>query len=286
MRKIVLPTDFSKNAWNAILYALEFFKKEYCTFYLVNVYTPVLYRMDNLPGPSMQGADWNLDRSLDGLEKTLARIKEEYFNYRHNFELLSAFNTLPDELKDIGRKHKVDLIVMGTQGATGAKELFLGTNTMHVIGKAEVPVLVIPKDYGFREIKHVLLATGYRSKHSKRELAPLMDLIERFGVDLHVLHALEHEQLLEEEIKNREHLKKLLVEIPHVSFVQSNGINVPSLIYDYVEENHIGLVVMMNTKHSFLERLLVKQKIDVVGYHSKVPFLVIPEPAQLYTKRS
>ncbi|MDF0716103.1 hypothetical protein PY092_08100 [Muricauda sp. 334s03] len=128
------------------------------------------------------------------------------------------------------------------------------------------------------DIRHVLFPTGYESRYTKRDLAPLMELVERFGVDLHVLHALQDRAMTGDESINREQLKRLFVEVPNVTYVQRTTPNVTSAVYDYVGENRIDLVAMMNSKHSFLERLLVKQKVDVIGYHSKVPFLVIPEP--------
>ena len=80
MKKILLPTDFSSNAWNAITYALEFYKDEWCMFYLLNTYTPVIYRVDYLIGGPAYSAipDVGIDISLAGLERTLEHIKKEY----------------------------------------------------------------------------------------------------------------------------------------------------------------------------------------------------------------
>lgn len=128
MKKILLPTDFSKNAWNAILYALELFKEEKCTFYLLNAYTPAFYRLDYMLGGPMASAipDIGVDISLNGLESTSERIKNDHYNPRHTLEILSAFNTLPDEVNEVCQDRDIDLVVMGTQGATGAKEFFSG----------------------------------------------------------------------------------------------------------------------------------------------------------------
>ena len=78
MKKILLPTDFSDSAWNAITYAMDFFKNEVCTFYLLHAYTPAFYRMDYILGGPMFSAipDAEVDISLAGLEKTLLRYKK------------------------------------------------------------------------------------------------------------------------------------------------------------------------------------------------------------------
>lgn len=279
MKKILLPTDFSKNAWNAILYALQFFKEEKCTFYLLNAYTPCFYRVDYMFGGPMASAipDIGVDISIKGLEHTLERIQNEHYNPRHTLKILSAFNTLPDEVNEVCQERKIDLVVMGTQGATGAKEFFLGSNTVHVIRKATVPILAVPNGYAFKEIKKVLFPTDYASKYKAAGLKPLLDIVKRFGSELYILHALEGYGLTKEQTSNKIHLMKLAKGVPNVFFRDSATEYLPNMVHGFIEKHQIGLVAMMNRKHSFLERLLVKQNVDVIGYHSQIPFLVLPE---------
>lgn len=226
--------------------------------------------------------DIGVDISLKGLESTLERIKNDHFNPRHMFEILSAFNTLPDEVNEVCQDKKIDLVIMGTQGATGAKEFFLGSNTVHVIRKATVPILAVPTGYGFKEIKNVLLPTGYWSKCKSNELRPLLDLVKRFGAALHVLHALEGHDLVKAQSENKEHLKKLLKDIASVIFIDNTDEYMPNIVHDYIDKGNIGLVAMMNRKHSFLERLILKQNVDVVGYHCQIPFLVLPDTSKIF----
>lgn len=283
MKNILLPTDFSKNAWNAILYALELFREEKCTFYLLNAYTPSFYRMDYiLGGPTVSAIpDLGVDLSLKGLEDTLERIENHHFNPRHTLKILSAFNTLPDEVNAVCQDKNIDMVVMGTQGATGAKELFLGTNTVHVIRKATVPVLAVPSGYGFKDIKKVLLPTDYWSKYKASELRPLLGLVKRLGADLHILHALEENELTEAQTLNKRHLQKLLKDLHEVVFTDDTSEYMPIIVLDFIEKHHIGLLAMMNRKHSFLERLIMKQNLDVVGYHSPIPFLVLTDTSEI-----
>ena len=282
MKKILLPTDFSKNAWNAIDYALNFFKNKKCTFYLLNAYTPSFYRVDYMFGGPAQSAipDIGVDLSLEGLEHAMERIKKEYKNPNHQFKALSAFNTLTDEVREVCEDKKIDMVVMGTQGASGAKEFFLGSNTIHVIRKASVPVLVVPTKYAFKEIKKVLLPTGYWSKYKSNELAPLLDLVKTFGATLHVVHVVEEHDLTKVQMENKKHLERLLEGVTTV-FQDITDDYMPNGLHAYIEKNAIGLIAMMNRKHSFLERLVLKQNVDAVGYHSAVPFLVLPDTAEI-----
>ncbi len=283
MKRILLPTDFSKDAWNAIEYALHFFKDEKCMFYILNTYTPAFYRVDYLMGgPAMSAIpDVGVDISLEGLENTLKHIKEQYPNPNHTFEILSSFNTLPDEVHDISERKKVDMVVLGTQGASGAKEFFLGSNTVHVIRKAIVPVLAVPNEYRYKEVKHILFPTGYETKYKPNELKPILDTVERFKATLHIVHALEDYELTGLQKDNKEHLKKIFKDVPGVIFNDSSGEYMPNIVHSYIDKNKIDLVAMMNRKHTFLEQLLLKHHVDVVGYHCQIPFLVLPDTSEL-----
>ncbi|NDV44123.1 universal stress protein [Flagellimonas sediminis] len=283
MKNMLLPTDFSRNAWNAIEYALHFFKDEKCKFYILNTYTPAFYRMDYLlGGPAMSAVpDFGLDISLEGLENTVKRIEKEYKNPNHSFEMISSFNTLSDEIREFSERRKVDMVVMGTQGATGAKEFFLGSNTVHVLRKSKVPVLVVPRSYDFKPIKDVLLPTGYESKYKAEELEPLMAIATRFKAKLHVLHALEDFELTPSQKDNKSYLKQMFKNLQDIVFVDTTEEYMPNIVHTYIEKNHVGLVVMMNRKHQFLDQLLLRHHVDMLGYHCDIPFLVLRDTSEL-----
>ncbi len=282
MKKILLPTDFSENAWNAISYALEFFKNENCTFYILHTYTPLFYRLDYMMGgPEFSAVpDVGVDLSLAGLEKTMTDIKTHYPNKKHHFKTVSAFNTLSDEIVDQCENHQIELIVMGTQGATGAKEILLGTNTVYVIRKAKVPVLAIPENYRFMPIQKILFAVDYWSRYKEAELKFLNEMIHLCAAKLMVMHAGEEQALKEVQTKNKAFLKDYFKSVD-AKFEEMKDRYMPNAVHDYIAENKIDLLAMMNRKHSFLERLLVKQNIDAIGYHVKIPFLVMKDTAKI-----
>src|SRR5690606_40442057 len=135
MMKIVLPTDFSENAFHAIEYALRLCEKVTCVFYLVHAYTPPIYRIDYALGsPGQMGLpDDHKYMAEASLEKLIKRIHEKFDNPKHDFVAHASFNTLADEIEDIVKKENMDLVIMGTQGATGAKEILYGYNKLHVM---------------------------------------------------------------------------------------------------------------------------------------------------------
>ena len=277
MRKILLPTDFSDNAWNAIVYALSLFKNDKCIFYILHTYTPAYYRLDYmLGGPSFSAIpDIGVAIALEGLEKTLSDINKQYPNKKHQFKTVSAFNILTDEIKELTKKENIDLIVMGTQGATGAKELFLGTHTIHVIRKSNIPVLVIPNKYKFQEIKSILFPTDYVNAIKINEVKLLLDIVQLQKAKLKILNVKDVYEFVPEQKANKKLLDSHFENIEH-TFSQIKGKLMPDAIHEYIETHTIGLLAMMNHKHTFLERLIIKSNIDSIVYHTIIPFLVMP----------
>ena len=277
MKTILIPTDFSKNAWNTISFAMQFLERERCTFYFLHTYTPAFYRMDYiLGGPEFSAIpDKGVDASIEGLEKTLEAVKSKFGNPKHIYETVSAFNLLTDEINSLTQKKDIDLIIMGTQGASGVKEIFLGTNTVHVIRKAAIPVLVIPSGFKYRPIGQILFTADYESKYKSKDVNIAIEIAKMYQAEITVLHIKEAYDLTTKQEENKAFLGLCLAQIPH-RFIEERGTHMPAGIFDYLEKHEYGLLVMINRKHSFFERLMTRQHIDQVGFYVQIPFLVIP----------
>ncbi|UWX54407.1 universal stress protein [Maribacter litopenaei] len=126
MKKIILPTDFSENAWNAIFTALKIYMDVECHFYILNAYEPGVLKP--LGTKSHRRLDVIYDSLSQHSEKELAEIlaylEINHKNPNHSFETVSVESTLEVALQKTASEKDVDLIIMGTQGATGAKQVF------------------------------------------------------------------------------------------------------------------------------------------------------------------
>lgn len=281
MKRILLPTDFSENAWNAISYAMEFFKNEKCTFYLLHTYTPVYHRMDYILGvPAFTTIpDTGVDTHLAALDKTYSDIKKKFKNPKHHFKKLSAFNQLSDEVNEVAEREGIDMVIMGTQGATGAQKIFMGTNTVYVIRKSKVPVLVIPENYRFNGVQKILFPSNYLTLYKPKELRPLIEIAKEQKAEITVLYVVEESELDIRQEENKEFLRECLEEVAPV-FKETRSEYMPDAIHIFVRDNNIDLLAMMNPKHSFMERLLLQQNVDEIGFQVNAPFLVIRDTAK------
>jgi len=277
MTRILLPTDFSNNSIEAITYAMLVYKEIECTFYLMHTYTPAVYHTEYLLGsPGQIGlGDILQENSLSQLEELKNNLANEHKNPKHAIIVHSAFNTLVEEITDTVEAENIDLIVMGTKGATGAKEILFGTNTVHVIKKAKRPVIVVPPKFEYEAPKEILFPTDYEIEFETNMLAPLLATSQQHKARINVLHVRKGYDLNEAEEAHKDQLKKLLGNTALFHEVPDNGII--EAINAFQVKQKINLLVMVQNKHTFMERLFIEPIIKKIGFHVTVPFMVLPQ---------
>jgi nucleotide-binding universal stress UspA family protein len=277
MTRILLPTDFSKNSLSAIEYGLQLFKEIECTFYLLNTYMPPVYHTEYLIGsPAQIGlGDIVQENSRNDLENLKERLEKEFKNPSHTFITHSALNVLSSEVTRTVEAEHIDAIIMGTQGATGAKEILFGTNTVHIIKNAKCPVLVIPSGFEYESPEQILFPTDYEVDLSKMNLSLLLKIISTHVSELNVMHVSTGYELDTAQQKNRKKIKNLLEEKALFHDVGSDEII--AAVNAFQLKQKINLLVMVQNKHTFIERLFIEPVIKKIGFHVTVPFMVIPQ---------
>ncbi|WP_282056451.1 universal stress protein [Maribacter luteus] len=277
MKRIILPTDFSDNAYNAIRYAVKLFKDVKCTFYLLHTYTPAIYQAEYvLHSPGQIGlGDIYQENSLNQLNELKKKVTSEFNNKNHIFMVHSAFNILVDEIVETAKKENADLVIMGTQGATGAKEIFIGTNTVHVIKRGCCPILAIPPNVEFEVPKEILFPTDFEIDYQKEQLNEIMDLSARYKSKINVMHVSSGYDLNDTQLKNKAKLDSLLGTTPHLFHEEPNQ-EIMTAINTFQQKKQIDILAMIQNKHTFLERLFIEPIIKKLGFHETIPFLVIP----------
>ena len=277
MKKILLPTDFSKNSLNAIRYAVQLFKDEKCIFYVLNTYTPTIYFVEFLPiNPDYSGlSDVIKDNLLKDLNEIRDNLNEEFHNPNHTFETIAAFNTLVLEIETLVKERGIDYIVMGTKGATGAKEVLFGSNTVHVLKNAKCPVLAIPSEFEFEAPHEILFPSDFGIDFKDKHVKPIINIASAYNSRVNILNVSTGYELTSQQEKNKKKLDKYFKETAHV-FHSFSYQEVSEAINKFQLKTRVNLLAMINNKHSFFENLFFKSTINQIGFHLNIPFLVIP----------
>ena len=277
MKKILLPTDFSDNSWNAIAYALELFKNEKCTFFLLNNYYPAIYGVEFMEVYSAKSGliDAALESSKERLEALHQKIKKQFRNPNHTFSKISSMNTLVREIEELQMGNVINYIVMGTKGATGFKEILFGSNTVHVIKNAKCPVLAIPSNFKYEYPHEVLFPSDFNIPFTDKLIEPIIDISKSHYARINILHIANHSGLSEEQEINKQKLDTYFKKVAHIFHSEEND-NVLESITNFQLKANIKLMVMINNKNSFFEKLFFKSIINQIGFHLNFPFLVVP----------
>lgn len=275
MKKILVPTDFSENAYNALKYGVNLFSKEECTFYLLHTYTPSLYNAEFLIYSNLSLDEIYRINVNKSLTRVVTRIKKEFPDLKHSFKKLACFNLLQDEIKNQIKTKAIDLILMGTQGASGAAQILLGTHTIHAIKAAECPVLAIPSHAEFYPPSSLLFATDFEPDVTENHLKIMKDIAVSHGSKIHVLHIIKDDPLNAEQEKNKKNLSKNFKDLQHKFHIKKSE-SVTEGIINFQKENYLDVLIMVRHKHTFFQNLFFRPAVDKVGFHLSTPFLVIP----------
>lgn len=271
---ILLPTDFSDNALSAALYALKLYQNELCTFYILHTWT-----FSNSSSRTYITSTY-LDTLKEGSKKRLEDLKDqlkaESSNGNHEFEIVYSTEPLLTTIKTAITDHKIDLVIMGTKGATGATELLFGSNTVTIINKIRLcPVLVIPNAFDFVKPEQIAFPTDFNRFYGE-ELLPLKQLSKLYNSKIRVVHINETDNLTDKQNYNLAMLKAYLEDYQSsVHWMPDFGTKEQS-IKDFIEEFNINILTMINYKHSFIESITKEPVVKKIGFHTLIPFLVIP----------
>jgi len=279
MKHILLPTDFSDTSYEAMAYAVQLFINEECTFYVLNTYTPVaLYTTtiyDHQSSLNVDIGELYKNSSETNLTKIIERVTDAYPNKLHTFMAISSYNILSQEIDELVKTHNIECIIMGTSGASGLKEVFVGSQTMQVIKSATIPVIGVPSGYDYTSLKDVILATDYRSGVAQPGLKLLEEICHKHISRLIFLNAYYGVELDTEQQSNKEALDDYFVRDAHINEM-ADGMDVLEAIEDFQSRHKVDLLVLVHNKHNFFENLLFTPVVSKIVHHTTTPFMILP----------
>ncbi len=183
MKKILIPTDFSETAEYALKVAAQIAKK--------NDAEIILLHMLELPHQASDaiGSGHNIPELMFFKNAAIKRLEdlmdEDYLDGITVSEVIQ-FEMAFDGIMKISEKNGVDLIIMGSHGASGFKEMFIGSNAEKVVRNSDVPVLIIKKDQPNFQVNDFVFASDF-SDEIKKPFEKVVEFANRFDSTLHLV---------------------------------------------------------------------------------------------------
>jgi nucleotide-binding universal stress UspA family protein len=277
MKTILLPTDFSACADHAIMFAVELARLVTAKIELIHIF--VLNGVINLPEDGLNSE--LIQAKSDEIDFKLSQLKQRIENERVIVDTAVYKDTVTDGIIKATGDKNIDLIVMGTTGASGIKEKLLGSETGAIIGNTKVPIIVIPSEYRWKKPVKILLVSNHFEKEPAM-LGFLFELAILCHAEVHVavftdegegaVKIIEHGRtIFQYEVMLKEEYKPVSLTVIHLY-----GAEFEKTLQDYIARNEIDLLAMISYRRTFLERIFHPSVTRRMSYHTKIPLLAIP----------
>lgn len=280
MKNILIPTDFSDNSWNAIKYALKLYKRTRCSFHLLHVSNVNTFIGGE--SPSISSSAVVLEKAVitdakKNLQTLVKKIDSISLNIKHSFITHVEYGFLIDSIKDKVEENNIDLIIMGTKGASGIKEVIIGSNTGDVITRVKCPVLVVPEEAIYLKPREIAFPTDYNMSYSSKILDTLLNVARIHESSIRIVHIRKREEeLTQSQETNKGILHDYFKDHDH-SFHSITSNRLENALQFFTESRNIDMISMVAKNLNFFQQLLFKPTVEDISYHIKLPFLVLHE---------
>ncbi len=268
MHSILVPTDFSKNTHTALSYAIDLANQFGCKLILFNT-----YKLSHRAGMYIGVEKMMREESKVQMAELLREVRPLIKGDATVEGKVAKGEAIPTIIR-AAKKLEINLIVMGTQGASGLKEVFIGSTTNGVIKGSKIPVLAVPSEYKYQAIKTVALSLDGESISSELSLESLRMIIYRYNADVRIFHITSPGQSVDVELKGK--LPKILSRIDHsVQLIEAESDQINQSIKHFVEEEKADLLCMIKRDRGFWGNLFHSSVTTREVFSSTVPLLIL-----------
>jgi nucleotide-binding universal stress UspA family protein len=266
--KIVVPTDFSDYSKIALQFAAAFARQVPSELILLHVLPSLGPTVSHLPAAFLKQE--MLEWVQNEFSRLMAEVNTNGLAVTHEIAYGAGVEKV---IEPFTQTHAIDLIIMGSKGASGLKKFLVGSNTVGVINNSSIPVLVVPELTAIAAISHLLYASDL--KNVGEEVKALLPFARLLQVAIKIIHVPPLEYLLhidtERLINNlREETAYHAIEVELVA-----GEDIVNAIEQYAAGSTGEILAMFTRSCSFLEQLFSKSITREIAWHNKVPLLVI-----------
>jgi len=270
MKTILVPTDFSNNAFIAAQYAASLGQLTGQQVRLLHVFIALYIEEEKEPAD-----DHRLGTCKEQMAELVGTLRKHYPDVSIEGECIQGF--MIDRLQEKLHAESYNLIVMGTKGATNMTESVLGSTTFGVIRKATIPVLVVPENTPDFKLEQVGFFTDYKDAELGTLLRLRHTLDARFAIRILHLYKSTRQDPVEE---NAQWQRKIRDAFPEddISFETCRVVKIDAnTVAQVAVEENLDLLVFSRPHRTFFESIFVKSLTKEVANYPTVPSLFIRE---------
>ena len=274
MKNVLLLTDFSQNSVNAIHYALNLFEEDRCTFFILHVQKSTSYTTDDLMLAGNESVYNSIVKGVeDQLDDLVFALKQKFNNKNFKYETIVDYDVLTDAINQVKTSKNIDVLVMGNNGVSGAKEVIFGSNTLNVIRKVDCKTLVIPEGFQYKKPSEVLLPLDSIDSMSGKAFTNILKFVKTYSNTLHVLRVNENGSIPDAQTNDLEHMECFSKDFPGTYHV-INNVPMHYAVSSYIQTNAIDLTILIEQKELLFERFFMGSTTTKIGNNLEVPLLV------------
>jgi len=269
--KILIPTDFSKLSQVAVHYATKMahqLEAEIILLHVVYINAPpravVSIKVETIENAMVENAKEDGNKIINNLKA------EVNGNLNIRFEIIKGA-PVEDVVETYANHHNIDLIIMGTKGATGIAKVLIGSNAVAIINKSKIPVITVPEFTRFNQLKSIVYATDMINL--QKEFKMIVPLAKLFNATIHILHVVAVNS--KKKFDTNSIMEKLLSVYQKVVFHISINDNILEGIDEYIANTKSDMLAMFTHNLTFFEKLFGKSATRQMAFHSYTPLYSI-----------
>ena len=283
MKRILVPVDFSPNSKKAVRYAMDIASRSGAAIILYHLFRPLK--------ASEAGVVFNVDEHNRRLQeivlKRLQRLQKKVLaDTNVNVPVSAHVGRIPvvKNILDFADENYIDLVVMGTQGASGLKKITLGSNASKIIQRSKIPVLLIPEKFKWKKPAKILFTTTIHK--SDNDAIPILSALsgiynaEITMVNLRDPHQPETMKDKKEFEKHVSNMQKAFKDT-RVELRQIDTFSISKTIQHLYQEIPYDILVMIRRRKSLIQKIFVESFTKNMAFITGNPLLIIPQQNKL-----
>jgi nucleotide-binding universal stress UspA family protein len=275
MKTIIVPTDYSPAATNAMNYAIDMAKAINASLLLFHVYqVPVSFSDTPIILVSVEDLKKSAEAQMEKLKATVEHITSGSLKVYAETQM----GDTTDELENLCQKINPFAVVMGTKGTTGIEKVLFGSTTLTAIRHLTWPVITVPPGKSFGQgIKKIGFACDFREVVKTTPADKIKNFVASFSAALHVLNVDHQDKHFKPDTPEQSALLHTMLEDckPVYHFIEhpdiEDGIN------EFAEKNNLDLIIVIPKKHKKLEILFKSSSSRQIVFQSHIPVLCVHE---------